>query len=61
MKTQNVEVVHSYYIGCDTPLLSINDYSFEELGTKTESGDNGNFVNKVEITKCDIIILKHSF
>ena len=57
----NAEVVHYEYIGCDTPLLTIDNVKFERKGITSESFDIGPFIDTKKRTKKDIIILKHIF
>jgi hypothetical protein len=59
LKNPDAQVVHFQYIGCDTPLLEINEVHLEKKGTKTSSLDGGHFIHKDGTTKCDIVILTH--
>ena len=61
LKTPNAEVVHYEYIGCDTPVLSIDDVVFEKKNTNSESCDGGQFIDKSGRVMKDIVILKHKY
>ena len=57
LMTPNAEVVHYQYIGCDTPLMSIDTCILEAEGERTQSYDGGDFINEKGRTQKEIVIL----